>query len=533
MFATQHLPYHRTHSFSTLVTDYLDGSPQLQPFFIHPPTTEGLRQAIENRKQFATDRNTLVEVLNEQYRSLQLTDAQKRNLGLLLSDNTFTITTAHQPNLFTGPLYFIYKILHAIKLAEKAKAGLPGYEFVPVFYMGSEDADLQELNHIYVQGKKYEWQTSQQGAVGRMRIDKQLTGLIKELAGQVGVQPFGNDFIDLLKACYKEGNTIQQATFELLHHLFGHYGLLVLVADDARLKRQMLPAFADDLFHQKPSTIVNKTCAALDKHYHVQANPRDINLFYLKDNVRQRIEKKEEGFVVVNTNLAFSEEQLRRELEEHPDRFSPNVILRGLYQETILPNIAFIGGGGELAYWLQLKHLFQTYNVPFPTLLLRNSFLVVENRWKQKLEKLGFQLQELFDSEETLMKRLVEKNSAHQVSLNGNLEKSEAFYQQLQQQAAEVDSSLAIHVTTLQKKAVHLLKELEKKMLRAEKRKFGDQQRQISSLKEGIFPGGGLQERKENFGWFYSKWGSGFIEALYQSSLALEQQFTILSDEVK
>jgi bacillithiol synthase len=528
MFAAQHISYNQTASFSKIVNDYLEGAASIRPFYLHSPDIDGIKTAIEERKDIQTDRQTLVEVLKEQYATVQCTEQVQANITALTSTTTFTICTAHQPNLFTGPLYFIYKILHAVKLADELQKSLPAYRFVPVYYMGSEDADLAELNNFTVEGKKYVWNTSQKGAVGRMKVDKLLLQLIDELAGQLSVEKYGNEFITLLKESFPLGNTIQQATLELVNALFGELGLVVLIADDARLKRQMSGVFEEDLYQQKPSAVVEKTCKQLGEGYAVQANPREINLFYLKDDVRERIERKGDRFFVVHSGISFTEGELQEELAEHPERFSPNVILRGLYQETILPNIAFIGGGGELAYWLQLKDLFNHYGVPFPVLILRNSFLIVEKKWQERIQRLGLTITDFFASEDALMKKIVEKTSDNAVSLNGKLEKAENFFDNLNEQVTAIDSTLTQHVAALKARSLKMLKELEKKMLRAEKRKFTEQQRQVQAIKQALFAGNGLQERKENISSFYSRYGKGIVRELYRNSLSLEQQFTVL-----
>lgn len=484
---------------------------------------------MEERESFSTNRKVLVEVLKEQYAVHNMFPAVQANIDALLQNNTFTVCTAHQPNLFTGPLYFVYKVLHTIRLAAYLKEQLPAYHFVPVYYMGSEDADFAELNHTYVDGKRIEWKKEQSGAVGRMSVDQTLLQLIDELEGQLVYEPFGNDVIGLLRKCYVAGRTIQEATFELVNELYGEWGLVVLIPDHPRLKAQMKHVFAEDLFQHTASKIVTQTSAQLGEEYTAQAYPRAINLFYLKDNIRERIEEKEGSFYVLNSSVQWSRPEIEKELEDHPERFSPNVILRGLYQETILPNVAFIGGGGETAYWLQLRRLFQHYQVPYPVLVLRNSFLVIEEKWYQKLQKTGLQASDLFESDDELMKRIVSRYSANAVSLNGNMEKAQALFEQIRSQAEVIDQTLSKHVEAIKARSLHHLQELEKKMLRAEKRKFTDQQRQIAAVKEVLFPGNGLQERVENFSGFYAKWGKGFLEQLLKHSLALEQKFTILT----
>jgi bacillithiol synthase len=529
MFAAQQIAYHQTASFSKIVLDYLNEEKSLQPFYSLPPTIEGFKQAIKKRKGFITDRKALVDVLKDQYAVLNVDTKVQENIERLLDENTFTVTTAHQPNLFTGPLYFIYKILHAIKVAEELKKNFTDNSFVPVFYMGSEDADLAELNHFTVKGKRYEWNTDQKGAVGRMIIDKKITALIDELHRQLGVEAHGEEVVDLLKRCYKEGTTIQSATLQIVNELFGKFGLVILIADDARLKKQMISVFEDDIFHQKPSEIVSGTCEKLEELYKVQAHPRDINLFYLQDGMRERIEKQNDQFSILNSQLSFSEAEIKEELQNHPERFSPNVILRGLYQETILPNIAFIGGGGELAYWLQLKELFDHYNVPYPVLVLRNSVLIVEKHQNELIKKLNLFSEDLFQSELNILNRILEKEGK-KPHLNGELDELQSIYDQLKNIASSIDPTLQQHVEALKTKNVNQLQVLEKKMLRAERKKHEAVQRQIAKLKQQLFPNNSLQERVENISGYYAKWGSGFVDELYKSSLSIEQQFILLRE---
>ena len=526
------IPYRQTGVFSKLVLDYIDQDDAIKPFMSSPPSLLGIQQAIEARKAFKTNRSVLVQELKKQYDGVETSDKVTKNIESLLSDNTFTITSAHQNNIFTGPLYFIYKILHSIKLADNLKTSLPQYDFVPVFYIGSEDADLDELNNINLGGHKLVWNTKQTGAVGRMKVDKELLKLIDAMEGQLSVLPYGNDIISLIKESYKEGATIEQATFLFVNALFAEYGLVVLKPDNASLKKELTTLFEDDLINQTASGIVEKSIASLsDAGYKVQANPREINLFYLKDDLRERIIKEGTRFKVQGTSLDFSEDELRAELGNNPERFSPNVILRGLYQETILPNIVFISGGGETAYWLQLKSLFEYYKLPFPVLVLRNSFLLVEEKWKELISKLGYSIEDFFSSEQELLNKLVLKESTNDTRLNGSLSAIEELYESFKKQAKAVDTTLEQHVDALKTKTVFRLQELEKKMLRAEKRKFTDQQGQIQKVKAHLFPGNGLQERHENISCYYAKYGPAILQLLYNESLSLEQEFVMLTEK--
>lgn len=527
---SQRITYRNTAAFSSIVLDYLDDAAALKPFYVHRPNIEGIKHAIAQRSAFKTNRTVLVDHLKQQYSAVSESAAVNRNIDLLLQENTFTITTAHQPNLFTGPLYFIYKILHAIKLADTLKQELTQYNFVPVYYMGSEDADFDELSYATVNGVKYQWATQQNGAFGRMVIDKNITQLIHAISGQLLVEPHGKEIVDALLASYKEKTTIQDATFAFVHFLFERFGLIVINADAKALKQQMIPVFEDELLNRSSAKLVTQTIAALDQQqYKVQAGGREINLFYFDEDLRERIEADGDGFAVANTTIKFTKEEMLKELKVHPERFSPNVILRGLYQDTILPNIAFIGGGGELAYWLELKNVFAQHQVPYPVLILRNSFLLAGNEWLVKIQKLDFTVEDFFRSTDSLLHDYVHRTTINKIQLNGSLKQAEQFYELLKQQTASVDPTLQQHVESLKAKAVYRLQELEKKIIRAEKRKYADEQRQIQTIKQQLFPGNSLQERKESFLGFYAKNGKHMIDALYQDSLSLEQEFVVLS----
>jgi bacillithiol synthase len=523
-----HLPYKQTGYFSKIVTDYLDQSPQLREFYEHEVSIKGIEAAIEHRKQFATNRELLRDELLAQYTGSGTSSRVMDNILKLADENTFTVCTAHQPNIFTGTLYFIYKILHAIKLADHLSTQLPQHHFVPVFYMGCEDADLDELGHIHLDGKKFVWDTKQTGAVGRMNT-KGLEKIIHEIDGQLRVLPHGEELVKLIKRCYLESENIQQATFKLIDELFCDFGLVVLIPDNPNFKRVMNRVFSDDLVEQVPSGLVEESVTALDKAgFKVQAHPRDVNLFYLKDNLRQRFIKNGAGYKVHDTQLKFSSEELQQALEQQPEVFSPNVILRGLFQETILPNVAFIGGGGELAYWLELKKLFNHYSVPFPVLVLRNSFLIVEKKWQDKIAKMGLEISDIFLPQQELLNKLVKRDSANQLDIGQQLQQAKALYAELRQISNKIDVTLGQHVSALEAAALKKLQSLEKKLLRAERRKFEDHQRQIAALRQALFPNNGLQERVENFMPYYAQWGRQFFKMLYEQSAPLQDGFTVI-----
>ena len=531
-FKTENISYRETGYFSKIITDYLSQNNSIPNFYQHRPDLQGIKDAIASRVRFNTNREILVEQLQRQYQSVQIPGKTAENIVALKNDKTFTICTAHQPNIFTGHLYFIYKIIHTIKLADHLNHELPQNKFVPVFYVGSEDADLEELGEVFINGQKYKWETKQTGAVGRMLVDDELLKILKKIKGELTVEPFGKEVIELVQECYVKGATIQQACFSLVNKLFADHGLIVLLPDNTELKRSMLPVFEDDIFSNTPSEIVNKASAQLGQHYKVQAHPREINLFYLNDSIRNRIIVHNGIYKVHDTAIQFTKEELKKELQQHPERFSPNVILRALYQETILPNLVFVGGGGELAYWLELKDLFRHYSIPYPVLILRNSFLLINEKIELLIQKLSLGYTDIFRSDDELLKQIVRKNSSHKLNLEKEKQQVTSVYEGLQSSVKEVDTTLIKHVDALKAKFLKALDKLEVKLLRAEKRRFETQEKQLKKMKANLFPNNLLQERVENFMPFYARWGKDFIKVIYDNSLVFEQEFCIVKEDM-
>jgi bacillithiol biosynthesis cysteine-adding enzyme BshC len=528
--ATQ-IPYHATGLFSQLVRDYVEGKGTAMDFVAYAPNMEGVKKATQARKDFQVNRPLLVEVLSAQYANVPSTNAVIDNVNALLADNTFVVTTAHQPNIFTGPLYFFYKIIHAIQLAADLKKQFPENNYVPVYYMGSEDADIDEVGSFYLGGDKLQWNTKQTGAIGRMKVDDALLGLLKNMEGYWSVQNEGMEAIQVLIEAYQKGASINEATLKLVHAFFGQYGLVVIQPDDAKLKSCFVPVMEKELLEQFSQKALQPTLVKLREQYHVQTEGRAINLFYLKDNTRARIELNEGLYTIVDTDISFTQAEIIAELHAHPERFSPNVILRGLYQETILPGIVFIGGGGELAYWMELKNVFAAANVHYPVVQLRNSFLFIKAKMAKQWNDLGFTFNDLFQPILGLEATYVKAHTQHNLSLSKSMKELETLYANIKEQVEHIDTTLGSHTTNLSIQSAKKIVELEKKMLKAEKRKQSIAIERIHHIKQSLFPENSLQERVENFAEWVGVYGWVWVEAVMQHSNTLEQGFTILSSE--
>ena len=372
---TDCLSYKETNYFTPLIIDYLDQKESLKPFYNRFPTLENFEAQIQEKDQFFTSakRKILVEVLKDQYKALQTSEAVLGNIELLSNTKTFTVTTGHQLNLFTGPLYFLYKIVSTINLAKDLQKKYPDFNFVPIYWMATEDHDFEEINYFNLNGKKFKWNSTQKhagkDAVGNLNTEG-LDEVYSLFSAEIGGGTNAEALKKLFKKAYLEHSNLTDATRYLADELFKDYGLVILDGDDTRLKQEFLPYLEKEIFEQVSEKATEPLANKLKElGYTVQVNPREINLFYLKDGLRERIIEQEGRYFVNETEISWSEEELRSELKQHPERFSPNVMTRPLYQEVILPNLCYIGGGGELAYWFELKDFFKAVNVPFPILI--------------------------------------------------------------------------------------------------------------------------------------------------------------------
>ncbi len=524
-----HIPFQKTGFFSKTMMDYLEQDPNIQSFYHHFPDIDGFARQIEEKKVSvqATSRTTLVEALKQQYTNVKASEATVDNIQSLQNDNTFTITTGHQLNLFTGPLYFLYKILCVINLSEELAEKFPKNNFIPVYWMATEDHDFEEINYFNFKGKKVQWNRADGGPVGRFSTD----GLEKVFAAfseQLGTTRNATYLKELFRKGYLEHNTLADATRYIANELFSDYGLVIIDGDDVALKGLFAPYVETELLHQHSYTEVSNTITELEKTYKVQVNPREINLFYLTDTIRERIVKEGDRFVVNDTDISFSKEELLKELSDHPERFSPNVIMRPLYQEVILPNLCYVGGGGEQAYWLELKAYFEKLDVSFPILLLRNSVQVISEKQQKKLNALDISLEELFLKQNELLAKKVTENSEIQFSFADAKELLNQQFLALRRVADETDASFIGAVDAQQRKQTKGLENLEHRLLRAEKRKHHDLVSRITALQDQLLPNQSLEERQRNFSEFYLEYGPQFIKALKAALKPLQLEFTVL-----
>lgn len=508
------ISYQETNKFSKLVLDYLNEDEQLKPFINHFPNLENFEKQITEKHNHLVNRDILVEVIKQQNASFSLSEKSKNNIDLLADKNTFTVTTGHQLCLFTGPLYFIYKLISTLNLAEQLKAKYPKNNFIPIFWMATEDHDFQEINHINLFGKKIEWEAKQSGAVGRMNLDG-FESVLEDLKKALGNSDNAIQLISLFENAYLKHNNLADATRYLVNELFGKYGLVILDGDDRRLKQQFLPIIKKDVLSQGFEQTISNCSENLANEYKAQAYVRPINFFKLSDGKRELIK---EGVG-------------EKEIEENPENFSPNVLLRPLYQETILPNIAYIGGGAEVAYWMQLKTAFEQENIPFPILMLRNSALLIDCKQDKKRKDFEISIADLFLDEHQLHKKFVLLSAEATISLHDEFDKMKLVYESIMNKTT--DAGMQSSIQSQLQKQQKSFKQMEQKLLKLEKQKFESSLQQISKLKLQLFPNSSLQERYENFIPLYLKHGENFIEILKANLNPLNPNFVVLTPKIK
>ncbi|HLG03515.1 MAG TPA: bacillithiol biosynthesis cysteine-adding enzyme BshC [Bacteroidia bacterium] len=508
-FQPQIIPFAHTGKFPRLFLDYLNGSESVKPFYSFFPDNAGYDAAIASFKYEEGKRKIVGDVISGQYGKQSLPHPL---LDKFLLPGTLTVCTGHQLCLFTGPLYFIYKIISTISLAKKLEAET-GKPVVPVYWMASEDHDFEEIASVNLFGKTLRWENPVKGPAGRLNVIS-MHHLVGELKNLAGTGEHANHLLKIIEEAYEPGRSLAEATRMLVRKIFNEK-ILVLNPDDAELKRLFLPHMEMDIFENLAQREVEESIALLKKNgYDAQVNPRAINLFYLGVSFRERISFEEGKFKVLNTDLSFSPDELKKELNAHPERFSPNVVMRPLYQQFILPNIAYVGGPGELAYWLEYKSFFQRSGVFFPVLQPRHSVLLIERTVGEKLRKLHLTAGQIVAGQEELVQNFVATAAGEELNLAPEVEKLKESFRVVISKAEAADASLRALAEADLKRMLNAIDTLRAKMLRAEKQKLESSVTRIRKIHEKFFPEGMLQERFENFIPFYLENGETWLQAL-------------------
>ncbi|MFP3596001.1 bacillithiol biosynthesis cysteine-adding enzyme BshC [Chryseobacterium sp. SIMBA_029] len=510
-----------------LVKDFLNQN--IEGFEDYTFSLDHFIKQIHLRKDSFTSnqREVLSETIEKQLSGLTLSIKQKENIDYLRQPNTFTITTGHQLNLFSGPVFFVYKILQTIKTCSYLKENFPDFNFVPVYWMASEDHDFAEINHFKTENNYYETNEKSGGPVGRIQISD--TFFISEFEKEFKDSVFGTELILMLKEAYKVGNTLTDAIKILVNRLFSEFGLLILDGDSKELKMQIRDIFKDELLNsslQKSSK--EKVDFLTEKYGKVQVNPRDINLFYLSDT-RDRIEFDGNNYHIVDKNIQFTQEEILDELENFPEKFSPNALMRPVYQENILPNLAYIGGNAEIMYWLELKDYFSLINIPFPILIPRNSMLFIKEKTIGKIEKLDLKLEDFFQNFTVITNRRILKDNTTVQLLDEKENLLITNFSELKAAAETTEKSFGNMVKAEEVRQLKSFKRMKKRLLHAEKIKQNELLERLENLFLDVHPSKIWQERVYNFSVFFSDSGYAWLENCLEEMVVQESKLIIVA----
>lgn len=515
--------------FSELFFDYVYDFDEVGRFY--PPnfrdnhSYEALLKQIDAR---SIDRTTLVSVMLEQNRLFGVPAKALENIQLLERPTTYAVVTGQQVGIFGGPAYTVFKTITTIKLAQRLKLKFPHYDFVPVFWIEGEDHDFAEMNHISVFDSEAkpvnvqylpggEMPERNMGAVGELTFDASLDQSFATLEAALQKTEFTATLVNKLKEFYKTGATFNGAFASWMSHLFEDYGLTFLSVHDTRLKKLLSPLFVKEIEgYPKTSQTVIARSAELEQKYHAQIKAKSINLFLFHKDGRYGIEPREHDFSLKGTRHFLQEDELLKIAVETPELLSPNVVLRPIAQDTLLPTVAYVGGPSEIAYHGQLGPVYESFGVTPPILYPRASASFVEDRVARTIEKYQLELVSFFEDVEQVKARIVEQIEEVKVDkIFGDTTKLvHDALNEIRFGIKEIDPTLLGTLDGVKSKFDINLGVLKEKALAAQKRKNEVAMRQIEKAVTAFLPNGSLQEREISILHYMNKYGPELIRWL-------------------
>ena len=452
---------------SPLVHDLLNQDENVRPFISDFFTKENCIAAARSKSFSKENRSVLSTQLIQQYQQLVLADKLEKNIQSLRSENSFTVVTGHQICSAGGPLYLIYKLFTAIRITQDLNASQTEFNFVPVYWMATEDHDIEEIRHFHWGNEKVELAAEFEGVAGELPTEDFLSWLNeKRVEGKFNDIGLSELFIQ----AYSKKN-FAEATRYWVNELLGEYGVVCIDANDGALKALAGGLFEKEIQEKFVFSEVTKTNLEIENSgYNSNIQPRNFNLFWLKNEkahiTRKRLDLKDEVFQTSDAEEHFTSEELMQIRSE----LSANVLLRPLYQETILPNIVYIGGPSELGYWLQLKNAFDAANLQMPLLAHRLSMVLVRKRDLEFVSKNNLNIAELVqeklhDAQKKMLGAMNVKSFENEISTT-----SENF-EKLRSYISEVDASLMGWLSAEEKRQLDQWSNIEQKIKKAIKSK--------------------------------------------------------------
>ena len=496
------ISFKETGNFSKKFLQFIEN--ESLPYY---PREENILKTLKGLNFSIDRRELLYKELDQQYENLETSSLVKKNIKSILSDNTFTITTGHQLNIFTGPMYIIYKIISVIKLSQTLSKKYPKYKFVPVYWMASEDHDFEEIKSFHSNGKTYTWDTKSNGPVGNINTET-LKNIFNE---DISIPEFFKD-------AYFSSSSLSEAVRKYMNYLFGEYGLITVDPNSKNLKKNISDIIVDD--------VINNTIEGIEKSSEMVSDVyvRKVNFFYQESDLRERIDKTDK-YNVLSTNLSFTEKEIKDKIKTSPESFSPNVITRCLYQQRILPNVCYLGGPAEIVYWESFKKFFDNYNVPYPVLVPRDFVLLLSAKIQKLIIKLKLSSIDLFIDKNKIENKVLAVDSDESKNFKREIDEINKILNNISEKFKKEDPTMKPHVLATAKKMENRLLQIERRYINKQKKNNEKLINQISDLYVFLNPDNSIQERKENLISFYD---SNFIENLIENLDPLDLQFKIL-----
>jgi len=515
--------------FSDLFVDYVTAYDRVARYYNgHFRDLSHFRQILEQVGRKERDRSALVRVLAEQNREFYCSIKTLANIDLLHEDNTLAVVTGQQVGLLGGPLYTIYKIITTLKLTDRLNNDFPDYHFVPIFWLEDEDHDFEEVNNIKVvdpenKAKKIEYLLDGKplernvGAVGELQLDGFIDEFFKHVEESLINTEFKGKLFETLRHYYQHGSTFTKAFVGLVNHLFEDSGLIFIKPNHAELKRLMSPIFQREINeHPKVCQLVIDRSAELEQRYHAQVKAKALNLFLFEKGGRYLIEPREEGFGLKGARRHLTMEELKQIAADRPELLSPNVVLRPICQDTVLPTAVYVGGPNEIAYFAQLKPIYEFFDLTMPIIYPRATATILEEKLESILQKFELDLTAFFGNLETVLRTVSEQISDIKVEdmfRNVGARMRESL-NELKFGINQIDPTLLGALDTASSKIEFQLNVLKEKTINAQKKKNEIALKQVEKVANNILPFGELQERQINVIYFMNKYGLDFVKWL-------------------
>jgi len=523
------IPLNEIRFFRKLIHDFTDLDSKLKPFlksFVH---LDSIQANLNLKKKH---RAILSNVIKEQYDETIFVNSDMsildNNISKLANNNVYTVTTGHQLNLCVSPLFLIYKITSVIAYANYLNNAIKDSYFVPCFWMASEDHDFDEIKSLHLDGKSYHWNMNNQDAVGNLS-SKSITHILEQIKDLLMMSNHGKELFDIYNYAYTNNSNYANATRSVLMSLFGDYGLVVVDGNHRKLKELFYPYLKAEVEENYVYKTVLQTNQLLKANYQPEINAMKTNIFYLYNNIRSKIHFDQNKYFTHDHDKCWSKSELLDEILSFPERFSPNVFLRTLYQEVVMPNLLYIGGPSEVAYWLQLKNMFETLGVEYPLLALRSHFLILSSRISNIMSTLNLADDDLFLTSHDQIKNILNHQSL--IGLDDNYFIIHDQFMKMKNKISSIKGFPMQSFYVFEKRFQNELSRFRSKVLKFEKTKNPDIITQINFIHDSLFPHDLPQEKVKSFIPYYIKYGKDFFDLLIQESPIFENKYTILTEE--